>query len=108
MYSGHDEEGEQLLPDDIMLMIMDALPPEEACRMSVASKSLRQHYKLNITINLSEAGLKRAMKNRDEANAALISDRWRWRIAVRSQPGESAYKYHLVMQERIQCVTKTR
>ncbi len=115
-----------MLPDDIMVLILDALQPVEACRMSLASKSFRQHYKFNFSPTKAEmAALKIALKNRDAANAALISKTWRWEVAVRWQPGRSsrrqghkkldgplascapvrrAYRYHLV-EEEIECVT---
>ena len=121
MNSSREEAGEQVLPDEIICLIMNASQPDDACRMSLASKSFRQYYILNFSPSKEEiAALKKAMKNRDAANAALISKTWQWKVAVRLQPGETslrqghkklegplascapvtcAIKYHLVVQE---------
>ena len=126
MKVSREDAGEQLFPYGIMWLIMDALAPEEACRMSLTSKSLRQNYTFKFSNH--KANLKRAIKLMNEVNAALISKTWRWKIAVRLQPGKNSlrqglkkpnspltpraaakgtYRYHLMVKE-IQCVTKSR
>ena len=117
---------EQALPNDLLCLIMDILAPNEQCRMSLANKALRQHF---VATGLL-AALDKALAARDAVNKELVSDTWQWGIAVRRQPVrpdsfrkdfdklyghvsictafKSIYRFHLVMNDKVQCPAESR
>ena len=113
------------IPVEILRLVMEHLAPDEQCRMSLANKALRHHF---VNSGL-KAAVDRALYFRDAGNGALISDTWQWGIAVRRERSKdsfrrdfeklcgqhtsyvafkSAYRFHLVMAERVQCAPGRR
>ncbi len=120
------EQAEQSLPDEVLCLIMEYLAPNDQCRMSLANKALRQHF---VATGLL-AALEKALAARDAVNRELVSDAWQWGIAIRRQPirpdsfrkdfdklyghvsictaFKSVYRFHLVMNDKVQCPAESR